>query len=151
MIIADVISPEFQAAFDKILHCTNLSRADRRALKPIAVPISQAVRKFQYSHSKAIQKYGLRDETGKIVETPLGNGRSKYEIIPEQEAEFHQVIDTLRSEEVVLPTAKLHADRVATAAKLSPMDELVLGEILEDVVEETNTTAVDNNIVPMRS
>jgi hypothetical protein len=132
MKIADIIEQPFSEAFGKLLRCEALSRQERKVLKALAAPVLLAQKRFQMTHSKLLNEYGERDEEGHVKEIPLGNGMSKFKIRAEHEATFQEHMAKLRDEDIELPEQRLNVQVIAPLAKLLPIDEMALSDLLDD-------------------
>lgn len=132
MKVDQIINTDFAMAFNKILTCEKLPRQQVSILKSIALPIMSAQRRYQIQHNKLINLHGERDADGRIIEVALGNGTSRFKIRAESEEAFREAIDALRDEDIVLPKAKLSFNIIQDFVKMTPLDEIMLAEILYD-------------------
>jgi hypothetical protein len=151
MKISDIIEQPFVEAFGKLLRCEALSRQERKVLKALAAPILIAQKRFQATHNKLLNEYGERDADGHVKEVPLGNGMSKFKIRPESEPVFQEQMAVLRDEDIELPAQRLNVQVIAPLAKLLPIDEMALVDLLDDTDIDTVADGAPSNVTTLRT
>jgi hypothetical protein len=131
MKVSLLTTPEFGHAFSKLLHCSAFYRQQRENVKAIAKALFAAERQHTATHSRLIDSYGERDSAGQLVHEVLKDGRTRYKINPEFASMVDRRMAAAGLQDVELPSTKLCLDCVGRLTNLTPMDEILLEDILQ--------------------
>lgn len=124
MKLASLTNPFFQSALSKLIAQPLPLRAAFK-LKGTATKVKEEFAKFEECRTAALNKYGTKDEAGKLV---LKN--DNVEFTAENLALFSKEFNELGTTELEVPSIKL--SELGEKLELSADELLILGDIVVD-------------------
>jgi hypothetical protein len=123
MKLATIVNPKFQKALSNLLK-NQVPIKTAFKLKGILQTVSQELSKYEALRSELLQRYGSKDETGKLIRDKAGKVALEGDGLRAFSDELNQLVDL----DLDIPSIKL--EELGDKVQLSVEELMVLGDLI---------------------